>query len=203
MDRKDFEALLNNYPDCVSDGKKLKAFLTDLYPDVPKAIVNTLTIMADDGIISEIQMSTASSLLVSARLQKKLEDDYGLSQKIISECFSLIAHKSVESTQVTPNLAFNPNDFVIKNGVLKKYRGNSSVVVIPDSVTSIGESAFYGCVSLESIIIPNSVTDIGRDAFRAFSKLKIYCKAEAKPIGWSDRWNSDNRPVVWGVKNKT
>ena len=84
MDRKDFEALLNNYPDCVSDGKKLKAFLKDLYPDVPKAIVNTLTIMADDGIISEIQMSTASSLLVSARLQKKLEDDYGLSQKIIS-----------------------------------------------------------------------------------------------------------------------
>ena len=45
MDKKDFESLLNKYPDCVSDGKKLKAFLKDLYPDVPKAIVNTLTIM--------------------------------------------------------------------------------------------------------------------------------------------------------------
>lgn len=73
MDRKDFESLLNKYPDCVSDGKKLKAFLKDLYPDVPKAIVNTLTIMADDGIISEMQMSIASSSLVSARLQKNLK----------------------------------------------------------------------------------------------------------------------------------
>ena len=70
MDKKDFESLLNKYPDCVSDGKKLKAFLTDLYPDVPKAIVNTLTIMADDGIISEMQKA-GQIPLVLARLQKK------------------------------------------------------------------------------------------------------------------------------------
>lgn len=171
MDRKDFESLLNKYPDCVSDGKKLKAFLKDLYPDVPKAIVSTLTIMADDGIIAEMQMSAESSTLVAARLQKKLEDDYGLSQKIISDCFSLIAHKSVKSTRVTPNLVFNPNDFVIKNGVLKKYRGNSSVVVIPDSVTSIGEYAFYDCSRLTSIVIPNSVTSIGRYAFSSCTGL--------------------------------
>ena len=103
MDKKDFESLLNNYPDCVSDGKKLKAFLKDLFPDVPKAIVNTLTIMADDGIISEMQMSTASSSLVSARLQKKLEDDYGLSQKIIAECFSLIIYDNAKQTKSTIN----------------------------------------------------------------------------------------------------
>lgn len=171
MDKKDFESLLNKYPDCVSDGKKLSAFLKDLYPDVPKAIVNTLTIMADDGIIAEIQMSAESSTLVAARLQKKLEDDYGLSQKIISECFSLIAHKRAESTQVTPNLAFNPNDFVIKNGVLEEYKGSSSVVVIPDSVTSIGEYAFYDCSRLTSIVIPNSVTSIGEYAFEDCSGL--------------------------------
>ena len=99
MDKKDFESLLKKYPDCVSDGKKLKAFLKDLFPDVPKAIVNTLTIMAGDGIISEMQMSAESSTLVAARLQKKLEDDYGLSQKIISECFSLIIYDSAKQPQ--------------------------------------------------------------------------------------------------------
>jgi hypothetical protein len=37
------------------------------------------------------------------------------------------------------------SDFKIENGVLKKYSGAGGVVVIPDSVTSIGEGAFNNC----------------------------------------------------------
>ena len=37
--------------------------------------------------------------------------------------------------------------------------------VIPNSVTSIGSSAFFNCSGLTSINIPNSVTSIGYDAF--------------------------------------
>ena len=42
---------------------------------------------------------------------------------------------------------------------------------IPNSVTSIGDYAFYECTSLASITIPNSVTSIGDGAFRACSSL--------------------------------
>ena len=56
-------------------------------------------------------------------------------------------------------------DFEIVEGVLKKYKGSSSVVVIPDSVTSIGYSAFRDCTGLTSITIPDSVTSIGSYAF--------------------------------------
>ena len=38
-------------------------------------------------------------------------------------------------------------------------------VVIPNSVTSIGERAFYDCSSLTSITIPDGVTSIGESAF--------------------------------------
>ena len=44
-------------------------------------------------------------------------------------------------------------------------------VTIPNSVTSIGESAFYGCSGLTSVTIPNSVTSIGEDAFGYCSGL--------------------------------
>ena len=38
-------------------------------------------------------------------------------------------------------------------------------LVIPDSVTNIGDYAFWGCKSLKSLVIPDSVTSIGDYAF--------------------------------------
>ena len=55
----------------------------------------------------------------------------------------------------------NMNDFVIENGVLKKYKGPGGDAVIPDGVTSIGKSAFSACRSLTGVMIPDSVTEIG------------------------------------------
>ena len=45
-------------------------------------------------------------------------------------------------------------------------------ITIPDSVTTIGESAFRSCDSLISITIPNSVTTIGELAFGNCNSLK-------------------------------
>ena len=44
--------------------------------------------------------------------------------------------------------------------------------IIPNSVTSIGDYAFSGCESLQSITIPNSVTSIGKHAFEQCNSLQ-------------------------------
>ena len=43
---------------------------------------------------------------------------------------------------------------------------------IPDSVTTLGDCAFYECESLKSVTIPDSVTTIGSSAFSSCDSLK-------------------------------
>ena len=58
-------------------------------------------------------------------------------------------------------------------------------VVIPDSVTSIGNNGFFRCSSLSSIVIPDSVTSIGNYAFSyCFSLTSIVIPDSVTSIGY-------------------
>ena len=69
-----------------------------------------------------------------------------------------------------------PEGVVIENGVLKKWPcdkiPDDGKVVIPNTVTEIGERAFEWCSELSAIEIPNSVNKIGDAAFRNCKALK-------------------------------
>ena len=54
---------------------------------------------------------------------------------------------------------------------LVAYCSTQTSYSIPNSVTSIGDSAFKDCSSLTSLTIPNSVTSIGNRAFSGCSRL--------------------------------
>ena len=60
-----------------------------------------------------------------------------------------------------------------------------SSVTIPNSVTSIGSSAFYGCSGLTTITIPNSVTSIESGVFSCSGLISITIPNSVTSIGGS------------------
>ena len=94
------------------------------------------------------------------------------------------------------------SDFEIKDGVLTKYNGNATSVIIPDGVTEIGkdcfaynadistviipssvktlaQGAFYECENLQTIVVPASVTAIGDYALDSNDFVTIYCEKDS------------------------
>ena len=71
-------------------------------------------------------------------------------------------------------------DFEIRDGVLKKYIGNDPDVIIPDTVSCVGYSAFRGRKDIRSVVIPQSVSTINAWAFsecESLEKIQIMGKA--------------------------
>ena len=65
------------------------------------------------------------------------------------------------------NILFNKN----KSRIISFRNQKQTSYVIPNSVTSIGDRAFFACNSLSEVVIPNSVTSIGDRAFSFCSSL--------------------------------
>lgn len=60
----------------------------------------------------------------------------------------------------------------IKDGVLLGYYGLGGDIVLPNTVTKIGDEALKGNDNIVSITIPGSVKDIGNNAFEGCTKLE-------------------------------
>lgn len=117
-------------------------------------------------------------------------------------------HNSIESIGDNPfcgcdklTLTSESYRFTIQNGLLIdnqsnkiiSYLGKDNSVFIPNTVTSIGNSAFGKCSSLIEINIPDSVTSIGQDAFDGCTSLRqITIPSSVTSIGRYAFWGCDS-----------
>ena len=83
--------------------------------------------------------------------------------------------------------------FTADKSQLIAYCSRQTSYSIPNSVTSIGDCAFYQCTSLTSLTIPDSVTSIGDNAFSNCSSLaSLTIPDSVTSIGDSAFWNCSN-----------
>ena len=75
-------------------------------------------------------------------------------------------HIAFDDEESNP-LLYAENFYLIKNGEAELITD----LILPNSVTSIGDYTFLGCQSLTSITIPDTVTTIGKYAFRECRNL--------------------------------
>ena len=102
--------------------------------------------------------TSLTSIEVSGNNKNYSSADGVLFNKDKSELITYPAGKT-DSEYVIPNSVISIGDSAFENCT------SLTSVTIPDSVTSIGRYTFENCTSLTSVTIPNSVTSIGDYAF--------------------------------------
>ena len=106
------------------------------------------------------------------------------------------------NTKLTIPSKYNNIDVVEikKSGFRDLTNINEVVFENGSSINSIKSYAFNGCSNLRYVVIPSTVTTIGESTFYKCDDALLFFGVEARPSGYDSNFNSDQRRAYWGYK---
>ena len=184
--------------DAMAEVKANYALTTDI-PDVSKFITKIPSEYITDTELSAYDSALKihiSSEIAKAQLsggEVDLSAYYNKNETYSKDEINSLVQNSLE-------LTLNEDGTYTVAGI-GSYQGTN--IIIPthtpsgETITAIAAEAFANNENITSITVPDSVTTIGDNAFYGCKNIVFYCEADEQPEGWDDGWNA-NRPVVWG-----
>ena len=177
-----FGLLLSSSPalayDCEVDGIYYNLNKTDKTASVTKGIYSG--IYSGNIIIPETITYNNTTYSVTSIGDRAFDQCSGLTSVTIPNSVTTIGEEVFGNCSRLNSVIVDKNNgtydsrdncnAIIKTSTNKLIVGCKNTT-IPNSVTSIGDRAFYGCSELTSVTIPNSVTSIGESAFYGCSGL--------------------------------
>ena len=125
-------------------------------------------------------MDTQGHVVVSPQFSQIKQDFANGKATVTSNGLDIVINKKGEFLSIAEGVKEIPAHSFDFHSYLK----NVKEVVIPSSVTKIGNKAFQSNQNLERVVIPNSVTEIGDEAFSGCKRLtSITLPGSIKQIG--------------------
>lgn len=194
--------LIRDYPDALSDRRRLQALLLDFFPQ-DKRKRNLLLIAFDDGIVDEMRGLAQIDKMILHRFVRSIEQGYDVRTKSAETAVKAWAkamglsmdgeegQKEEAPVSMGEQIAPSKKEWVpCESNSLYEYEETSRglrilkyadfdepVVVVPNiiegkKVIAVGNYAFKGCVGIEKVIVSEGIEILGNGAFLNCRGLK-------------------------------
>lgn len=211
-DHRILARIIKDYPDALTDRKRLQALFSDFFPE-DRLKRNTLLMVFDDGIVDEMSRLTQIDRITLHRYVKSIGQGYGIQTgsaenavlawaKAMGLSFDTetetntdadtAAETEVEWTESGGENAYEYEETPRGIKLIRYIDFDDMVVTIPNMiggkrVSEVGNHAFKGCVGIEKIIVSEGIEILGNGVFINCKELKeVVLPGTLKRIGTAD-----------------
>jgi len=132
----------------------------------------TLSTTLSAGELASVAQLTLTGT-IDARDFKTMRDLMPMLAEINLSGTNIVAYTGTEGSSVWSNSTYTANQVPETAFMFANWQGKSTLttIVLPNTLVSIAQNAFYNCIGLTGIVFPSSVTTIGDDSFSFCSGL--------------------------------